>query len=104
MKDLPPEGLTRTARLEVSHLNNARIMTLDPENLKGHVNGKSKLKGARNKCDHCAKPSATMQCPCKNARYCDKTCQKGDWKGHKISCSFSKKSENKKEHKKEPQE
>jgi hypothetical protein len=81
-------------------------MTLDPENLKGYVNNKSKTnasksegknKGVGNKCDHCGQISTTMQCPCKNARYCGKTCQKGAWKTHKISCSFSKKSENKKD-------
>ncbi|PKK73156.1 hypothetical protein RhiirC2_741371 [Rhizophagus irregularis] len=109
-RDLPQEGLSKTARLEVSPINNARIMTLDPENLKGYkgyVNNKSKTNASRggegenqvigNKCDYCGQISTTMQCPCKNARYCGKSCQKGDWKSHKISCSFSKKSENKKD-------
>ncbi|CAB4406135.1 unnamed protein product [Rhizophagus irregularis] len=80
-RDLPQEGLSKTARLEVSPINNARIMTLDPENLKGYkgyVNNKSKTNASRggeekinvigNKCDYCGQISTTMQCPCKNAR------------------------------------
>ncbi|RIA89876.1 hypothetical protein C1645_181490 [Glomus cerebriforme] len=100
-RDLPLEGLSKTAKLEVSPINNARIMTLDPENLKGYKSKTNASKNERenqsvgNKCDNCGQTSATMQCPCKNARYCDKVCQKRDWKSHKISCSFSKKSENK---------
>ena len=94
MRDLPQEGLSKTAKLEVSPINNARIMSLDPENLKGHATSnkskkKNASKGVVNKCDYCGQSSAIMHCPCKNARYCDKKCQRGDWKSHKISCSFN---------------
>ncbi|CAG8437870.1 7991_t:CDS:2 [Funneliformis caledonium] len=106
LRDLPKVGLSKTARLEMSPINNARIMTLDPEYLKGNAAGNSnksnnkstannsKSKGEEsvtNKCDYCEQPSATMQCPCKVVRYCDKTCQKNDWKAHKGVCSLRKK-------------
>ena len=40
-------------------------------------------------CNHCGKESTTPQrCGnCQAVFYCDKTCQKKNWKTHKLTCS-----------------
>lgn len=39
-------------------------------------------------CAHCHKFGATKLCSlCRVQRYCDKTCQRADWPGHRPMCS-----------------
>ncbi|KAJ6222537.1 hypothetical protein RDWZM_001082 [Blomia tropicalis] len=47
-----------------------------------------------NFCDYCATKSDSLRkCyDCKQMHYCDKTCQKIDWKKHKFECSIYKQS------------
>ena len=41
----------------------------------------------RSKCSACGKLSAVAVCVvCKSARYCDKACQRADWRRHKTMC------------------
>ena len=44
-------------------------------------------------CSHCGNggsKQSTKLCACKLVRYCDKACQKADWKAHKAVCSAVK--------------
>ena len=45
--------------------------------------------------DHCsacgtarAQAGTLMRCSCAKALYCDKKCQRADWRAHKQVCSF----------------
>ena len=38
-------------------------------------------------CERCKKTGCKKYCVCKNVMYCDKECQKQDWKIHKSSCN-----------------
>ena len=39
------------------------------------------------KCNFCAKtPETKLKCVCGGVVYCDKTCQRADWKRHKSDC------------------
>ena len=41
-----------------------------------------------NICKNCENPGVTLRCSvCKNTFYCDKICQKRDWKIHKQICT-----------------
>ena len=38
-------------------------------------------------CAMCTKAGPKMRCPCREARYCDRACQRRHWKAHKPGCS-----------------
>ena len=39
------------------------------------------------KCNFCAKtPETKLKCVCGGVVYCDKNCQRADWKRHKFDC------------------
>jgi len=37
-------------------------------------------------CDHCMCVGAEKLCACRQKRYCDRECQRGHWKWHKMTC------------------
>merc|ERR1711998_531917 len=43
-------------------------------------------------CNTCARPSTVRCMGCKTTYYCDRKCQKRDWKEHKKSCGAGSKS------------
>lgn len=45
----------------------------------------------KNSICHTCKKRTICLCPCKAIRYCNKECQKADWKNHKQVCTFNKK-------------
>jgi AMMECR1 domain-containing protein len=47
------------------------------------------------KCGHCTKAKEELNtcARCKKAKYCNKACQKKDWKFHKLSCEVTTETE-----------
>jgi hypothetical protein len=39
-------------------------------------------------CENCGKPDCKKTCPCKDVRYCSKSCQLAHWKKHKKLCEL----------------